>query len=223
MTEKVIVVSPHPDDETLGCGGTLLKHIAQGDIVEWLNVTSISEELGFSKENILRRQEEIRMVAEEYAFFNHYQLCLPTMKLDTLAMDDIVNRIGEIFKKTEPTVVYIPYPGDVHTDHRAVFDAAVSCTKWFRYPSIKKVLVYETLSETEFGLNPDHNGFRPNVFVDITDFLEKKIQIMGIYKSEFGAHPFPRSPEAIRGLAQFRGAAAGCTYAESFMLLKERL
>lgn len=168
MKDKIIVVSPHPDDETLGCGGTLLKHKAQGDTIIWLNVTNMSRELGFSEQRIEQRKEEMKKVANLYGFDEVYDLALPTMKLDTLPMAHIVDLIGEVIRKSQPTIIYLPYPGDVHTDHRIVFDAAVSCTKWFRYPSIRRILVYETLSETDFGINPDHRGFRPNVFINVS-------------------------------------------------------
>ena len=102
-----------------------------------------------------------------------------------------------------------------------MFDAVAACTKWFRYKSVKKVLVYETLSETEFSINPDLQGFRPNIFINITDFLDKKIEIMKIFESELGEFPFPRSEEAIRALSSIRGASAGFHAAEAFMLLKE--
>jgi LmbE family N-acetylglucosaminyl deacetylase len=223
MRDKVIVVSPHPDDETLGCGGALLKHKAQGDSVIWLNITGMSEEHGFSQQRIAERKEEMRKVAEMYAFDEVYDLALPTMQLDALPISHIVELIGKVIKSTQPNIIYIPYPGDVHTDHRIVFDATVSCTKWFRYPSIRRILAYETLSETDFGINPDHRGFRPNVFVDISEHFQHKIEIMKIYKSEFGEHPFPRSLSALEGLALYRGATAGCKYAEAFLLLKERI
>jgi len=109
----------------------------------------------------------------------------------------------------------------VHTDHRAVFDAAAACTKWFRYPSVKRVLAYETLSETDFGLGTEL-GFRPNVFVDISPFLERKLQAMDIYASEIAPFPFPRSQDALRALARVHGTSSGYHAAEAFQLLRER-
>ena len=110
----------------------------------------------------------------------------------------------------------------MHTDHRLVFDAVASCTKWFRYPSVKRVLAYETLSETDFGLGTSQS-FRPNVFVNIEPYLDDKIRAMDIYASEIGEFPFPRSHEAIQALAILRGAASGFKTAEAFELLRERL
>jgi LmbE family N-acetylglucosaminyl deacetylase len=120
----------------------------------------------------------------------------------------------------EPEEVFVPHPSDVHTDHRIVFDAVASCTKWFRYPSVKRVLAYETLSETDFGLGTNQ-AFRPNVFVNIEPYLAEKLQAMDIYVSELGVFPFPRSHEAIRALATLRGAASGFRAAEAFELLRE--
>ena len=136
-------------------------------------------------------------------------------------MSDLVAGISNVFRSFEPEEVFVPHPSDVHTDHRIVFDAVSSCTKWFRYPSVKRVLAYETLSETDFGLGTDQS-FRPNVFVDIEPFLDGKLRAMDIYASELGAFPFPRSREAIRALAMLRGAASGFKASEAFELLRER-
>jgi len=102
-----------------------------------------------------------------------------------------------------------------------VFCAMASCTKSFHYPYIRRVRIYETLSETEFGLRPDDHGFKPNLWVDISNYLEKKIGIMRLYESELGQHPFPRSEENIRALATFRGATAGVQFAEAYISVKE--
>ncbi|OAS14515.1 PIG-L deacetylase family protein [Paenibacillus oryzisoli] len=220
---KVLVVAPHPDDETLGCGGTLLKHLENGDEIHWLIVTHINEENGFSKERINCREEEIEKTSLLYQFTTVHQLKFPTTQLDSIPMYKLVGEIGKIFQKIQPTICLVPYRGDAHSDHAAVFDATISCTKWFRYPSVNRVLVYETLSETDFGVNPDNNGFSPNVFVDISTFLNKKIEIMNVFASEMGEFPFPRSEKAIKSLAYLRGAASGFDAAEAFMLIRERL
>jgi len=106
----------------------------------------------------------------------------------------------------------------MHSDHRKIFEAAYSCTKSFRYPFIKKIYMIETLSETEFAPSTKED---PNVFVDISKYMDKKIEIMKVFESEIGVHPFPRSERNLRALGTLRGATAGCEYAESFVLLKE--
>lgn len=218
---KVLVFAVHPDDETLGCGGALLKHKAKGDYIYWLIATGIKEEQGFEKSKVLREEGEIESVAKMYNFDGVYRLGLPPMKLDELPMSKIINKISEVVDKIKPNVVYLPFRGDVHTDHRVIFDAAYSCIKNFRHPFVKKILMMETISETEFSSNLDETAFIPNYLIDISDFLDKKLDIIKIYKGEIGKHPFPRSLENIRALAIFRGAMAGCKYAEGFMVLKE--
>jgi LmbE family N-acetylglucosaminyl deacetylase len=218
---KTIVIAPHPDDEVLGVGGTLLRRKAEGTKVAWLIVTNISVELGWSKEKVKQRADEVKRVTELFGFDEVFTLNFPTTQLDRVPMSDLVAGISEAFRSFEPEEVFVPHPSDSHTDHRMVFDAAASCTKWFRYPSVKRILAYETLSETDFGLGTDQ-GFRPNVFVDIEPFLDDKLRAMDIYESELGVFPFPRSHDAIRALAALRGAASGFKAAEAFELLRER-
>lgn len=217
---KVLVVAPHPDDETLGCGGTLLKHLNRGDEINWLIFTAINED-NYSPEQVNTRTAEISEVARAYNFKSVEQLKYPTTKLDTIALSDMIGKTSEIINKIKPEIIYLPFPGDVHSDHRITFEVMSACTKQFRYPWIKRILAYETVSETEFNINPNRQGFRPNVFIDIGDYLEKKIKIMQLYVSELGQHPFPRSEQNIRALAHLRGATAYLDAAEAFMLLKE--
>jgi LmbE family N-acetylglucosaminyl deacetylase len=129
--------------------------------------------------------------------------------------------LSDAFQRFEPVEVLLPNRGDAHSDHRTVFDAAVACTKWFRYPTVRRVLAYETLSETDFGLSPG-DAFQPNYFVDITTHLEAKLAALQLYESEMHEFPFPRSVAALRALAAIRGAASGFVAAEAFQLLRER-
>ena len=218
---KILAIAVHPDDESLGCGGTLLKHKAAGDAIYWLIVTSMKEEYGFEKGVIEARRKEIEKVSSLYGFDGVYDLDFPTMQLDTIPYSRLIGSISDVFREVEPNIVYLPFKSDVHTDHQIAFKAAYSCTKTFRCPSIKKIVMMETLSETEFAPSTKEDSFEPNMFVDITDFIERKIEIMNVYKNEMGPYPFPRSERNIRALATFRGATAGCEYAEGFMILKE--
>jgi LmbE family N-acetylglucosaminyl deacetylase len=217
---KTIVVAPHPEDEVLGAGGTLLRRKAEGATVAWLIVTSITAETGWSADKIKQRADEIKRVTALFGFDSVFELNLPTTQLDQVPMSDLVTAISNVFNQFEPEEVFVPHPSDVHTDHRLVFDAVASCAKWFRYPSIQRVLACETLSETDFGLGASQ-GFRLNVFVDIEQYLTDKLREMVIYASELGEFPFPRSHEAIQALATLRGAASGFKAAEAFELLRE--
>ncbi len=221
MAETVLVLAVHPDDETLGCGGTLLKHKSQGDLIHWLIVTSISVDSGFTQQQAEKRAEEIEQVAKLYNFDSIEQLNLPPAAVDTLATGKLIQVFSDVINKIKPTIIYLPCPFDVHSDHRVAFEAIYSCTKAFRYPFIKRIYLMETLSETEFAPPFPGQTFTPNCFVDISQFIELKQNIAAIYKSEMGVYPFPRSPESIKALAMCRGSNANCKYAESFMLIKE--
>ncbi len=218
---KVMVIAPHPDDETLGCGGAILRHIDRGDDVYWLIMTTMKGSSIFTEEQVAKREKEIEIVSSRYGFKEVFNSDFPTMELDTVPKKDLVGFISNMFDKVRPDTIYAPYVNDVHSDHKAVFSAMASCTKSFRYPFIRRVRIYETLSETEFGLRPDDHGFKPNLWIDISNYLEKKIGIMRLYESELGQHPFPRSEENIRALATFRGATAGVRFAEAYISVKE--
>jgi LmbE family N-acetylglucosaminyl deacetylase len=220
MAEKIIVIATHPDDETLGCGGTLLRYKSLGHEIYWLIMTSMHADQGFSEEVIDRRLQEISTVKKMYDFDGVYSLDFPASKLSEIKESLLISKIYEVFKKIQPTQIILPYFQDVHSDHRHAFSAVYSCTKIFRFPSISKIMMMETLSETEF-CNSATGAFSPNTFVDVSGFMEKKIKILNTYHGEIGTHPFPRSERSVFALATLRGATAGVEYAEAYMLLKE--
>jgi LmbE family N-acetylglucosaminyl deacetylase len=220
MTQSVMVIAPHPDDETLGCGGTLLRHIAEGDRVYWLIATQMSHLDGYSSVQMEKRQREIQQVRQDYAFAGVFELPFRAAQLDALPLSQLVKSISDVFMQVKPDTLYIPYRNDAHSDHGCVFDAVSACSKSFRYPFIKTVYAYETLSETGFALSVDAHSFNPNSYVCIDDYLERKLTMMQHYVAEVGEFPFPRSMQAIRALAQLRGTQASCHAAEAFMLLK---
>jgi LmbE family N-acetylglucosaminyl deacetylase len=222
MLQKIrtLVVAPHPDDEVLGVGGTLLRRKKEGAAIGWLIMTKVSLESGWTPEKVEQRKDELEKITELFGFDSVFELDFPTTQLDLAPMGDLVNAISDVFKSFEPSEVFVPHPSDIHSDHRITFDAVTSCTKWFRSPTIKRVLAYETLSETDFSMSTSHR-FQPNVFVNIEDQLQEKLQALDIYSSELGEFPFPRSNPAISALAALRGASSGFKAAEAFELLRE--
>lgn len=222
MTGKIrtLVVAPHPDDEVLGVGGTLLRRKKEGAAIGWLIMTKASVELGWSDEQVEQRKRELKKITELFGFDSVFELDFPTTQLDLVPMGDLVNSISGVFKVFEPSEIFVPHSSDIHSDHRITFDAVTSCTKWFRSPTIKRVLAYETLSETDFSMSTSQR-FQPNVFINIEEQLQNKLRALNIYSSELGEFPFPRSNEAISALAALRGASSGFKAAEAFELLRE--
>jgi len=224
IKRNILFVSVHPDDETLGCGGTILKHKENGDTINWLNITDVDNNhpFGFSPEQVMTRQLTIEKVKQSYEFSKCINLKLYTQLLDTKVLSFLIEKISEVIKEIQPDTLYIPNRSDIHSDHRLSFQAIYSCTKNFRYPFIKRVFMYETLSETEFAPALAENAFIPNTFVDITDYIDTKIEIMKLYETEIMPDPLPRSAHAIKGLAAFRGSRIGVQYAEAFMCIFQR-
>ena len=218
--KNVIVISAHPDDEVLGVGGTILKHVAAGDNVHLLIITNIFEHQGYSVNKINERQLEIAKVGRSFNLKGIIKLDYPTMTLSSSSLLKMVPDISNVFQNIKPDIIYCLNRSDAHSDHRIVFEAVMACTKSFRYPYIKRVLMYECISETEFAPALPERMFIPNYFVDISDQIDEKLEIMKIYASELGDHPFPRSIENIKSLAHFRGASVGVKYAEAFQLIK---
>jgi len=219
MKNVVLVIAVHPDDETLGAGGTILKHKNNGDEIHWLICSSLDEGHSYYE----TREKEIMHVSNQYGFDSVHNLRLKTTQIDEYSMGDLVDKISKVIKKIKPNILFLPFYADPHSDHRQIFEAAYACTKSFRNPFLKKIYMMETLSETEFAPCINGANFAPNVFVDISDYLEKKVEIMKNYVSEMSSHPFPRNEKNIRALATIRGATSGCEFAESFMLLKETI
>jgi len=222
LHEVGVCVNRIGTDETLGCGGTLLRHRADNDEIVWLIVTAMTVEAGFSEQRQVKRASEIEAVSAHFGFTTVVNLGLASTRLDSMPMGDIVPKMAKAITRHAPDIVYLPHPGDAHSDHTVTFEACAACLKWTKAPAVRRVAVYETLSETDLSIS-DHKGiFRANSFVDISGHLEGKIEAMRMYEGEMGAFPFPRSEEAIRAQASLRGVQSGFDAAEAFMVLYDR-
>lgn len=215
---KVIIVSPHPDDETLGAGGTILRLINEGNDVVWINMTCMDGNSQFSDEIVCKRKEQLEKIEKIYGFSKVYYLDLPTTKLEKLDSSEAIEQIASIFQIEKPQLLILPDYNDAHSDHKKTFDWCYACSKSFRFPYVKQIMTMEILSETNFG-RPE-NTFVPNTYVDITQFMDKKMQALKIYDTELGEPPFPRSIESVIALATLRGTEAGTRYAEAFRTIK---
>ena len=223
MKDNVLVVAPHPDDETLGCGGTLLKHKNSGDNIYWMIVTNIQIGNGWHEEVVQKRQKEIHQVADMYSFEKVFKLEFPTTKLDTIPYSEIISKMSIVIQEVKPSIVYVPNCNDIHTDHQITFKAVMSSCKHFRAPYIRKILMYECLSETEFAPAVSLYAFVPNCFVNISEYFLHELEIFRVYESEIMKPSFPRSIETITSLARYRGSCIGKEYAKAFCLLFQKI
>lgn len=198
----------------------MLKHRARGDDVRWLILTSAREPL-WSREVIETKAREVAAVAAAYDIPAPYRAHLPAGQLDHVPQEQILFAVRDAVRDARPEVVYLVHGGDVNSDHRAAFTGALSVLKPFHLPSlgVKRVLCYETLSSTEAAPQLVQNAFLPQICCDITPWIDRKIEIMGLYASETHPDPMPRGPSAIRARARARGAAFGLEYAEAFSLI----
>jgi LmbE family N-acetylglucosaminyl deacetylase len=219
---NILVLSAHPDDETLGCGGTLLKHRAAGDEVFWA-IATVCSEPRWAAALINQKADEVNRVAEAYGITKFWRLGFPNARLDTVATADVMEELTGVVKEAKPQIVYVLHGGDIHTDHYALFTAAMSVLKPFYMArlGVRRVLCYETLSSSDAAPPRWERAFVPNMFSDITLHIDRKIEIMQMYESEIHEDPMPRGPSAIRALARFRGAIISVPYAEAFTLVRE--
>ena len=207
--------APHNDDEVLGVGGTIIKHVRSGDEVTVCEVTSGPLYKTLQSE---ARNAHSLLGVEESIFLN-----LPVSELADMKKIELNDSVGKVVNKVRPHIVYIPFIGDMHLDHRYVTEAALVAVRPVNNCPVKKVYMYETLSETGWNLPYGERNFTPNVWVDITDTIDDKIAAMKCYQTQIKDYPNPRSEKGIKALAMFRGSTVGYSFAEAFMLVRELL
>lgn len=193
----------------------MAKHIANGDEVYVCEVTSSLVE---ERKQLMQNQAlyvHRKMGVKDTRFLNFTVVELPRTPIREFngAVADVVNDI-------KPDIVYIPFWGDMHEDHKAVADSVMVAVRPLAAPFVKSVLAYETLSETGWHYPTADKAFMPNVFNDISDFIGDKIQAMEDYSAQIKEDPHPRSAEGIKALAKYRGGTIGVSYAEAFMCVR---
>lgn len=208
--ERIVVVAVHPDDETIGCGGTIIKHHNQGDEVHCILVTK-----GNAEQKVIWDK-----VKDTYRFTSVTELDFPELDLMDKSLNELIPPLSKAISTIQPQTIIIPNRSDAHSDHKAIFNAVASCTKAFRYPFIEKVLMMEVISETDFALPLPEGQFIANYYVDITKEFEKKQEILKIYESELLPYPQTRNLNTMQALNRYRGSQINAEYAEAFMNLK---
>lgn len=220
MKDKVLVIAPHPDDEVLGCGGVMARHADQGAEVSVLAVTRGAPDIYPPEEEDELRQE-LRAAHNILGVSSVHFLDFPAPKLDTIPGYKLADAISGVIRSLQPNIVYLPHRGDIHADHLAVYQATLVAVRPINDCSVRQLLCYETLSETEWASPFGDEAFIPNVFIDITNYLERKLRAMVCYQSQLKQPPHPRSLQALESLARLRGATVSLPAAEAFMLVRE--
>jgi LmbE family N-acetylglucosaminyl deacetylase len=217
-----MVVAAHPDDETYGLGGTIARHVRQGDAVSVLFLTD-----GVTARHTVTepQQKAARKACAELGVDDLRFAGLPDQRLDGMPLLEVIKPIHELFRELQPQVIYTHHRGDANQDHRAVFAATLVVVRPFAGSPVERVLCYEVASSTEWGPPFAESAFLPNVFVDIGATLEAKLRAVEAYRETFQSEvrpfPHPRSPEAVQIYAQQRGIAVGAMATEAFVLVRE--
>ena len=220
--KKVLIIAAHPDDETLGVGGTILKHRQNGDHV----TVFIATDGVTARHDKTDLQQEAAKNACEILQVNDLRFGdLPDQRLDAMPLLEVIDSVYKLVKELQPEVVYTHHGGDVNQDHRVIFNATLVAVRPVNLNPVKEVYCYEVASSTEWAPPFDHWSFKPNVYIDIDDFLEKKIEALLSYsktfQNEIPPYPHPRSATAVELYAQKRGIEVGLNAAEAFMLVRK--
>ncbi len=217
--KNIVVVSAHPDDETYGAGGIIAKLVSRGANVELVVYTKAFPP-EWNEAEIEKRKEETLAAAKVLGIKEIHFLGYLTTKLDVIPLRDLIKDLKSIVESQKFDTLFLPFKGDMHQDHRRLFEVGVSVAKPTPDQVLKRVLTYETLSSTEYGSQFFENPFIPNYFVNIKNHLEDKIAAASCYKLELKEYPHPRSLEGIKIKAKARGMEVGLEYAEAFKILR---
>ena len=217
---KILVIAPHPDDELLGAGGMIIKNIKEGNEV-YVCVITIGTAPLFDPERGKKNNLDAAECHKAIGVKKTYFLDFPSTMLESIPRYELNGRILKVVREVQPEEVYIPHYGDMQKDHQMVAEATMVAVRPKYFPQVKRVYAYETLSETGWNAPSVANEFIPNVWMDITDVLNDKLKALSYYTLQISDFPDPRSIEAVRALAKYRGSQMFYKAAEAFQLIRE--
>lgn len=218
---NILVIAAHPDDEAIGCGGTLLKHQQQGDSITIIYMTNGVSSRQISTDKDSKQRNLMAKKAGEYLKAEQYFFDFSDNKMDETPLLNIVQAIESTALHLTPDIIYTHHHSDLNIDHQIVHKAVM--TAFRPTPQQKTVTIYtfEVNSSTEWNTPTGANAFLPTCFVDISSQITNKMALLNIYKTEMSPYPHSRSLEAIEALAKVRGSSVGVNFAEAFMLIRE--
>jgi len=227
MADSVLVVAAHPDDEVLGCGGTIARHAEAGDQVQVLIVAEGAtsrlqqRDRGQASNELSALAQAARNAGAILGAAGVELLDCPDNRLDSLDRLDLIKRIEARMERHQPQVVYVHHAGDVNVDHRRLHEAVITACRPTPGQPVRRLLSFEVASSTEWQPPGSAPAFQPNWFVDITSQWPSKREALAAYASEMRVWPHARSIEALEHLARWRGAQVGVEAAEAFCLLRQ--
>lgn len=217
---NVLIIAPHPDDEILGCGGTIAKHTDQGNDVYVYIVTKGVLPL-FGEESVMLGRKECLAAHKYLGIKGTTFLDFPAAMLEEVPRYKLNDAICKTVQEIKPDEVYLPHRGDMQLDHKMITDAAMVALRPKYEHVVKRIYAYETLSETGWDIPNTVNEFIPTVYNDITGYLDRKLEAMRFYQSQLSPYPNPRSIESLEALAKYRGSTVNVMAAEAFSLIRE--
>jgi LmbE family N-acetylglucosaminyl deacetylase len=223
--KKLLVIAAHPDDELLGCGGTLLFYKKLGYTIKIIFLSdgessrNINQDI--KKKLILKRESLAKKVCKLCKFSPPIFGKFPDNRLDSVNLLEIVKFIENEIKKFNPEIILTHNEEDLNIDHKIACKAVVTATRPSTKTFVRSIYCFETPSSTENNFSKVKVQFNPNLFIDVSNFIEKKIKYLKIYKNEIRKYPHSRSLESIKILAKYRGTQIGVKYAEAFYILRK--
>jgi LmbE family N-acetylglucosaminyl deacetylase len=222
---RVLVIAAHPDDEVLGCGGTILRHSKEGEEVYITilgeGITSRYRQRELADKSLTHAlRANCKKVAKCLGIKDLIFYSLPDNRFDSVPLLDVIKIVEEVVERFQPNIIYTHHGGDLNIDHAIVHRAVLTAVRPTVSPTVRDIFLFEVASSTEWAFQQFTPVFRPNVFVDISRNVVGKITAMALYESEERCFPHPRSAEALRSQARRWGAVAGLEYAEAFELVR---
>ncbi|MGH9044817.1 MAG: PIG-L deacetylase family protein [Acidimicrobiales bacterium] len=218
-SKQIVVIGAHPDDEILGAGATLARHVQAGDDVHAV-VVSEGASSRCADEMKAALEEQARESARTIGFASLRLEGLPDQRLDTVPFIELTQRLEAILEKVRPHILYTHFPEDVNADHGLVAKAAWTACRPYSQPQLEMFAVFATPSSSEWTWPTPQGTFRPNYFVDVTDTIDVKVAAMACYRTELRPYPHPRSERALRERAAYWGSVIGRTAVEPFEILR---
>lgn len=221
-TKKILIVSAHPDDEVLGCGGSIAKQAKEGAEVHVVfladGVFSRYDDSATQQDKLVARRVAAKKAGDILGIKSMFFGDFPDNRMDTMPLIDIIEVVGSLITKHQPDIIFTHHAGDLNIDHRRTHEAVVTACRPQRGHPVKTLLSFEIPSSTEWQLPGSAPAFVPNWFVDISEMLEHKLAALDAYHTELRAWPHPRSRQGVEHLARWRGAIVGVEAAEAFVL-----